>query len=810
MRGLFEFLFGVDLDGWEGEDSWSLEWMSAGDGKDFWFWAVVLLGAVAFGVAHLYRKDAGELPRKVRAGMVALRVGVVALLAGMLLEPVLVLERTDEVPSNLIVLLDSSQSMTLNDRFPAGPASEDLARDLGLELPSELERKTRLELAAGVLDQADLRARLEAAGDRRVRVHPFADRMLLEELAREGQPLAALDEAARAYTALGTAVEQALAAYQGTPTAGILVISDGQSNAGGDVAAAAEAARAAGIPVHVLAAGSDAEARNVAVQRLEVDPVSLVRDPFSAVAQVEARGLDGESIEVVLERRRGTGPWELVEQRTIEVTEEGRLTQVAFRLQEDEPAELELRARALDVGEETTRDDNLASGNVRVVKQKMRVLLVAGLAFPEVQFLINTLMRDEAFDVSSWLQGAEDDYEQKGNTSIGALPRTAEELEAYDVVVLYDPELDSLPPGLVSLLPEFIGTEAGGLVYIAGEGASERLFERDYAESTPLLEVLPVVREPGVFRSRTEQRLIAAEPWRPVLTEAGQEHEFFRFSDDAVENARILAGLPGMYWHFPVTRAKPGATILARHGDPRMQNRYGQHVVIANHWYGPGRVTFLALDSTYRWRYLEELYFDGFWARVIGEAGRAKLLGGRTPLVVGSDQSSYAPGSVVTLTARFREELAPGAEPQSLSGLIEVGDSEPMEIVLLPRGSDPGTYAARFRPTQGGAHGVRVWPSSAPTGGVDTSAHRFEVALPDRELATPWQDRARLGALASASGGLVFDLVDYEAVPDAFATRRVALVDQDRQELWDAPFFAGLAFLFLFLEWVLRKRFRLV
>jgi hypothetical protein len=815
MRGLIEFLFGVDLEGWSEGDRWSIEWLSAGEGGDFWFWALALLAGIGALIAALYRRDTSGQGHEVRTGvrrtMTALRVAVIALLGAMLLEPALLVERTEHVPSNLIVLLDASQSMDLSDPFPAGPPAEELARLLDLAGPADLERATRGELAQALLGRGGLRARLEAGGDRRVRIHPFADRLVLEELAPGAAPSGSLSEAARAYTALGTAVEQALAAYQGTPLAGILVISDGQSNAGGEVDPAAKAARAAGVPVHVLAVGAAAQARNVAITRLEVDPVALVRDPFAALVHVEARGLDGETLQVVLERRRADGgTWELVEQRALEVTEAGRLAQVPFRLKEEEPGNLELRARVLEVGRETSTDDNLALGSVRVVKQQMRVLLVAGLAFPEVQFLINTLMRDPAYDLSAWLQGAEVDYEQKGNTVLRALPRTSEELDAYDVVVLYDPDLNKLPVGLVSMLPDFVGREAGGLVYIAGEGATGELFDRKHPESEALLELLPVVREPGVFRSRTEKRMIAAEPWRMVLTEAGRDHELFRFADDPVENQRIQASLPGMFWHFPVTRAKPGATVLARHGDPRMQNRYGPHVVVASHWYGPGRVTFLALDSTYRWRYLEEAYFDGFWARLVGEAGRAKLLGGRTPLTVTSDQTSYAPGSVVTLSARFRDPPAPGAAPPSLLGLVEVGDAQPREVFLLPREDDPTTFEAHYRPTQGGRHVVRVWPSAAPPEGVDASGHRFEVELPDRELASPWLDRATLASLAGPSGGEVFPMVDQRAIPAAFTTRRVALVSQDRQAMWDAPFFYGLAFLFLFLEWVLRKRYRLV
>ncbi len=52
---------------------------------------------------------------------------------------------------------------------------------------------------------------------------------------------------------------------------------------------------------------------------------------------------------------------------------------------------------------------------------------------------------------------------------------------------------------------------------------------------------------------------------------------------------------------------------------------------MAMHRYGPGRTVFVAFDSTYRWRYLHEEYFDGFWARLIDRVGRGKALGGRYP-----------------------------------------------------------------------------------------------------------------------------------------------------------------------------------
>src|SRR5207248_10566812 len=136
--------------------------------------------------------------------------------------------------------------------------------------------------------------------------------------------------------------------------------------------------------------------------------------------------------------------------------------------------------------------------------------------------------------------------------------------------------------------------------------------------------LLPVVSEPGLYQTDVSVRLSSQEPWRLDITPEGKTDTIFQFTSKPDENDNILNSLPGMCWRFPVTRAKPGATVLARHGDPRMRNEHGPHVLLATQLVGPGRTIFVGFDSTYRWRYLDESYFDGFWARMIDRAGRAK------------------------------------------------------------------------------------------------------------------------------------------------------------------------------------------
>ena len=104
----------------------------------------------------------------------------------------------------------------------------------------------------------------------------------------------------------------------------------------------------------------------------------------------------------------------------------------------------------------------------------------------------------------------------------------------------------------------------------------------------------------------------------------------------------MLASLPGMYWHFPVTRAKPGATVLAGTAIRGCATSSAGTCCWPSQLYGPGRTVFIGFDSTYRWRYLHEEYFDGFWARLIDRVGRSKVLGGRYPFTLSTDKTATA------------------------------------------------------------------------------------------------------------------------------------------------------------------------
>jgi hypothetical protein len=617
----------------------------------------------------------------------------------------------------------------------------------------------------------------------------------------------------RPVSPLGDALQGVLASHRGQPVAGLVLATDGRSNAGEDPLRAVEAAVRQNIPIYAIAAGADEGPRNVRLAEIEASPVVFARDPMTLAVVVEARGLRDAEATVVLERRINEGDWESAGSQRITLGEDGILKRTTFRIVPEVVGQYEFRARVEDAGPELTLEDNVATAAVKVVRQQIRVLLIAGGPSPEVQFLHNALMRDQHVEFAAWLQHADPGYRQGGDRPIPRLPNSQEELNRYDALLLVDPDMRTLGPQWPEMITRFVGQEAGGLVFVAGELYSQQLFEPDdgLATGTNWTRILPVVREPGLFRTEAEVRLSTQSTYTLELTPEGRGDPIFEFHADPIRNRTILMSLPGMYWSFPVTRARPGATVLARHGDPRMQNQYGRHVLLASQLYGPGRTVFLGFDSTYRWRFLSEDYFDGFWARLIDRVGRNKALGGRFPFQVNLGKSVYRVGDQVSVGVRYTEAAAL-AEASDLAAELEVagGEPEPLRFEKMP--DDPALLTATFPAARAGSYSLRIVSATAsdPSSGVRASTTTFRVEPPRREIDEPSLNRPLLADLARLTGGRVFDLKDVGTLDDAIPMREVTRTIESRDELWDSPLLYLTVVLSLTAEWILRKMYRMV
>ena len=129
-------------------------------------WLLVACGlAVLVWIVLVYRRE--QVSAKGRAALVGLRAAEVALVVAVLCQPSLVLERERIEPSHVVLLVDSSHSMSAAEPYPDQALRRTVSEGAGLPDTAAVEQHTRLELVQRALTRdgaAPLAALLEQNG----------------------------------------------------------------------------------------------------------------------------------------------------------------------------------------------------------------------------------------------------------------------------------------------------------------------------------------------------------------------------------------------------------------------------------------------------------------------------------------------------------------------------------------------------------------------------------------------------------------------------------------------------------------------
>ena len=296
-------------------------------------WGLIILLAAAF-VAVVwgsYRWLPSELSRARRVMLIGLRGLFIALLLGLLLRPVLVLTMSREIQRTLLVLVDSSQSMTLADpriapediqRAAIAKGLLDPAKGLAQPLDegktAELREMARTNVLRAVLRNE--RLNLLPALSEKFEVVPFTFGMggQVRELPRARQIETEPDNAPKltladfswvdtlsaphAGTALGDSLREALNRKRGQALAGVLVLTDGAHNSGDSPRVVAQSLRAADVPIYFYGVGITSP-RDIIIVGMDAPPTAFIEDELLVHVRVRSQGLLGENGRLLCGRR---------------------------------------------------------------------------------------------------------------------------------------------------------------------------------------------------------------------------------------------------------------------------------------------------------------------------------------------------------------------------------------------------------------------------------------------------------------------------------------------------------------------------
>ncbi|MGE0481142.1 MAG: hypothetical protein AB7Q17_11785, partial [Phycisphaerae bacterium] len=615
-------------------------------------------------------------------------------------------------------------------------------------------------------------------------------------------------------TDLGAALALAIEQSGSGPIAGVVVFSVGGANKG--MSADELAAYVARFKARVFAVGigAAAEPPNVRVAELTAPAAPPKHDPFEIRVQLAANGLEPTPVRLdLLVRGVGdAGEPRVVESRNVTLGGEISSAVELFRIQPREVGEFSYEARLARLPGEALETDNSREATVRIVDEKLRVLVVAGRPSYDFRFATTLLERDKTIDLSVWLQSADAQAVRDGDTVITELPRKPEELFAYDALLLLDPnpaDLDSAwAVGVRRLVDEF----GGGLLVQAGPHFTSR-FLRD-ARLQDLVACLPIVPDPDADVRLSDEGTYRTQA-APLDAPADvADHPLLALLPDPAASRRLWSALPGVFWHLPVQREKPLATVLLRLGQTPDRTRGAGAVLFALQPFGAGRAAFLGFDGTWRWRANAQRQFNRFWIQLTRYLAQARRTAGGKRGVITLDRDAVNLGDTVKIEARvLDEQFAPWHEP-TLEGDIEYADGTRRPLTLAAIPGREGWFAGRALGEREGAAIVRVArPGAAPASAADRFLTRsLRVYRPEIELRTLRLQAEPLQQLAQAvPDGRFLTFADAAALPDEIDRAAEVTVTRGRnRELWDSAALMLVIATLLGVEWFLRRRSQLL
>lgn len=826
MGRLWQWLFGVSPGDFAGADGWSLRATVPG-GASMLLGLLVLLAAATWLVLRCYRRELAA-PPAVRMGIGALRVAALLAVLAVALQPELVIRFRHVDNDAVAVLVDDTLSMRWRDRYGGDTQRAALAAAMGIgeqRLAGE-DRPSRAEAARTVLARSGgLLDRL--AGDHPVLLYRFgvteanAPSYVEEIPAAGGSGRPALGDlrADGRHTDLARAVREALGRLEGRRLAAMIVVSDGRGTAGdrGRLGGAVQVAAQRSVPLYAVAVGDPVPPRNVAVSQLLGPREARAGSRLSFTALVTSRSMPKTTLEVKLWRSRsGGGDWEDTGARA-EVTVGGERPGGAAE-REAETFEIPLITEASGVGigtyearispprDDSNPADDAATATVRVTDEKMKVLLVAGGASWEFQYLRNWLLRGtEHYAVTGWQQNADSAFNQDASAGMkrAALPTTAQELAEYDVVVLCDPRHvpGSFDERLVELLDRFVSAQQGGLCYLAGDKFTARMLTR-HGALEPLAALLPVVLAdgPGLSASGDDRQAFALE-----LTGEGQVHPALQLAADGRDSLAAWRRLDGVYRSQPAARLKPLATALAVRAGAAAVPQEQAEPFIAVQYYGRGRVLYAGFDGTWRWRALDDAeIYERLWSSVMEflAAGRSE----KDRIRVTTAGETFDAGSDVEVRVEARNRDLNPLEAKALSMEMRPLDGG-QAAAFVARRERPGLFVGTVRADRVGAFDLDVKGDEkgrADWTADDVSTRRIRVQLPQAEFHRPEADWDSLRELAGDERRFV-PLAEAGGLPARIPPGKVVTRRENGYPLWCTKFMLILFGALLLTEWTLRK-----
>ena len=746
-------------------------------------WLVGGIGAALVAAAMVFlHRDAAHLARLGRAAILATVLVAGVMLVVLALGPTLIRTWADPQKPRCAVLVDGSRSMLLADDY-SGAAADWVQRQTASGA-AQITRRDLVRLLLGGEADSWLAPVAEQFDVAAWRFASSAEAMAI------GDAAAPFDVDPEGYaTALGDALAEVGAGSGGTPPQAIVLLSDGAWNTGRDPHEVARRLGQLAAPVFVVGLGDPNPPRDVRVLDVRGPKTALLGDEVLLAARIAGAGLGSARLPVELVSGGKT-----LERKDVTMLLSGQPVTVTFTFVPEAPGRSAFQVRVPAQEGERDATNNQADVAVNVDERKIRVLLIDGEPRWEFRFLRNVLERDPAVTLTVCLlrPGI---GPITGEGYLAELPTENKGLSAYDLVILGDVPRDKMPDEFLKALSDMVRQRSGSLIVVAGRHEHYRRLA-----DTPAALILPVMLEDG----RAAVGAKTTEPFRPELTQDGLTGLVTRLAAGTEENDSVWSRLPRIQWSAGVGGLAPGASALLVH--PYRLAGTEKMPLLAVHRVGEGKVMFLGIEETWRWRRRvgDEFHYR-FWAQAVRWMTKRPFSEGDPRARISIDRTECDVGETVQTEVYC---LGPDGFPlQGGSVWLKITDGEGRsnQVTAPPAPGGWGVYRAALKPTRPGTYRIQPIVSAYGDQPLPPSVS-LTVARVDLEKDFLAQNLAALKAVAEASGGRYLSVAETDQLPSLLAARKQPrMITDEYSPCRHWAYYAVLATL-LGAAWLARKR----
>jgi len=742
------------------QGQWFFRWQPA------LFWVILLAVGILLFAVFSYSKTASPLRQNWRVALTALRFLALALILFCLLEPVLSVSTTVPRKSSVLLLVDDSKSMTIEDAARGTPRHQEIAQWLDGEdgLLAALNRNFRVE------------------------TFRFADQI---------SPMAAIKDlnARGASTDLTHALDFAEKQARQGALSGVILVTDGAASRGGDPLPAVAKLVAQKVPLFTVGVGSKI-LNDVQIAKVEAQRSVLENSAFEISTVVQSKTAAATNQAVDVELRDETG---VVQTQRVRLGE--RSTRVTMQVVPNRKGFVKYTLAIPPLPGETILANNEMSFLVNTRDRTARVLFVEELHGWEFKFIRRAMDGDNAILLTSLTRTGPGKYYRQGLLRQDELkdgfPTTRRELFGYEAVIIGSVPAKNFSDAQFSLLRDFVLERGGGVLMLGGP---QGLAQGGYS-ATPLVDVIPV--ELGEIGEIDAQGLpqLSHERFSLTLTPEAYSSPIMQLDPEPLANRRRWEQMPKLSGYHPLGPAKRGASVLAVHP---LHTPSAPRIIFATERVGRGRSAVLATSSTWKWRMglnHADQSPERFWRQLL----RWLSLQAPEPVNLTTEKDNYAPGETVTMNIEVRDSSFVVDRDARVSLTVRTPDGRSQLLSVSPVLDRPGLFQANYVAQAGGVHAIEVLADGRDGNNRGHADGAFFVEPSRAELANADLQNPLLQRMAEIGGGRYFHISEAQELPESIAVTKSAYSRVTEQEIWDAPIFFLAIIMLLAAEWFIRR-----